>query len=261
MRYARALAAAQTVPVRGDVNANIAQHLELAHAAAERGAEVVVFPELSLTGYELDLGPALAFSEGDRRLAPLSEAARALRSILIVGAPLRLDGSLHIAAFILYPDGTQAVHTKRHLGEFSPEDCEVGSLPPAERVFFAPGTQAPLVKLASHQAAVAVCAESLQPWVPKEAAQRGAKTYLTSHFSLPQDREQRLVGLAKMAVHYDMAVAFANYGGPTAGLKASGGSTIFSQNGVRLGQLEAQGKGVAIAIEDAGGFRAHAVML
>jgi predicted amidohydrolase len=247
--------------VRGDVNANIAQHLELARAAAERKAEVVVFPELSLTGYELDLGPALAFCQGDQRLAPLSEAARVLGTILIVGAPVRLAAALHIGAFILYPNGTQAVHSKRHLGAFSPEDAEDGSLPPAESTFFTPGTEAPLVTLASHQAAVAVCAESLQPWVAKEAAQRGARTYLTSHFSLPRDREQRLVGLAKVAVHYAMALAFANYGGPTAGLRASGGSTILSQNGVRLGQLEAQGKGVAIAIEDASGWRAHAVML
>lgn len=261
MRYARALAAAQTVPVPCDVNANIAQHLELARVAAERGAEVVVFPELSLTGYELAHGSSLAFSENDDRLTPLREAARVLGAILIVGAPVHLHAALHIAAFILHPDGTQAIHTKRHLGEFSPEDADEGRLPPPEHAFFTPGTLAPQIALSSHTAAVAVCAESFQPRVFAEAAERGAKSYLSSHFGIARGSEQRLIGLARIAVRYDMAVVFANYGGPTAGLNASGGSAILSQNGVQLGELEAQGKGVSIAIEDASGWHAHAIML
>lgn len=67
------LAAAQTVPVPGDVAANVDQHRELARAAAVEGAEVVVFVELSLTGYELDLARELAFSEDDARLRPWSK--------------------------------------------------------------------------------------------------------------------------------------------------------------------------------------------
>ena len=46
----RSLAAAQTVPVRGDVAANLDEHIRLARAAAEREVRVLVFPELSLTG-------------------------------------------------------------------------------------------------------------------------------------------------------------------------------------------------------------------
>ena len=53
MMRPRALAAAQTVPVRGDVEANLAQHVRLVRVAAEEKAQVLVFPELSLTGYEL----------------------------------------------------------------------------------------------------------------------------------------------------------------------------------------------------------------
>src|SRR5689334_11519889 len=101
----RALAAAQTRPIRGEVDANVREHIALTKLAAEAGALVVAFPELSLTGYELDLGAALAFSEGDARLDPLRDAARSSGVTLIVGAPVRHNGRLFIGALILGAEG------------------------------------------------------------------------------------------------------------------------------------------------------------
>ncbi|MGH2830821.1 MAG: nitrilase-related carbon-nitrogen hydrolase, partial [Actinomycetota bacterium] len=49
----RSIAVAQTSPVRGDVQANLEEHGRLVRVAAAEGAQLVVFPELSLTGYEL----------------------------------------------------------------------------------------------------------------------------------------------------------------------------------------------------------------
>ena len=46
------LAAAQTISIPGDVAANIQRHLAMMRAAAEQGVQLLVFPELSLTGYE-----------------------------------------------------------------------------------------------------------------------------------------------------------------------------------------------------------------
>jgi predicted amidohydrolase len=59
---ARSIAVAQTVPAPGDVEANVREHLRLVGAAAEEGAQVLVFPEMSLTGYELELARGLAFT-------------------------------------------------------------------------------------------------------------------------------------------------------------------------------------------------------
>src|SRR5579862_9914925 len=113
MPVARAVAAAQTVPVRGDVDANVAQHVRLARLAAEERAEVLVFPELSLTGYELDLAAGLAFSPSDPRLAPLAEAASAHAITLVAGGPVRIGSRLHIAAFVIGPDGAVGLYTKQ----------------------------------------------------------------------------------------------------------------------------------------------------
>src|SRR5262245_8674427 len=119
----RSIAVAQTCPVKGDVPANVEEHLRLARVAASEGAQVVLFPELSLTGYELGLADALAFTEDDPRLAPLLDAAATHATTLIVGAPVRIGSWLHIGAFLLFPDGKNAIYTKHHLGAFPYSAC------------------------------------------------------------------------------------------------------------------------------------------
>src|SRR5262245_43477256 len=104
MTPSRSVAIAQTCPVKGDVPANLEEHVRLARVAATEGAQVLVFPELSLTGYELGLAVMLAFAEDDPRLSPLRDAASSHSITLIVGAPVRIGPRLHIGAFILLPD-------------------------------------------------------------------------------------------------------------------------------------------------------------
>jgi len=127
MTRARSIAVAQTIPMRGDVNANLEQHVRLVHVAAEEQAEVLVFPELSLTGYELDLANDLAFSESDPRLASLVEMASSFSMTLIVGAPVRIRSRLHIGAFIISPDRTVGLYTKHHLGARGPYPVRLGT--------------------------------------------------------------------------------------------------------------------------------------
>lgn len=76
-------ALAQMSPRLGDVRANLDSHLRLAAAARKKGAELVIFPELSLTGYTLmDLVPQVAIDP--RTSAPLDRLRAASRGIDIV---------------------------------------------------------------------------------------------------------------------------------------------------------------------------------
>ncbi len=80
------LALAQMDTVLGDVRANLEKHLDLIHQARSQGADLVVFPELSLTGYVLqDLAPTVAHRPlpEDPIFGPLLEASR--RVDLVVG--------------------------------------------------------------------------------------------------------------------------------------------------------------------------------
>jgi predicted amidohydrolase len=261
MTSARAIGAAQTIPIRGDVDANLERHIRLVRAAAAQHVRVLVFPELSLTGYELDLADDLAFSERDPRLAPLIALASSCGMTLIVGAPVRIGASLHIGAFIVFPGGSADLYTKHWLGAFPPDVSPDGIVPPAEATVFHPGTLNPLLWFDGHTAAVAVCADIGRPSHPKEAAERGARNYLASMFVIPQDLEQDTARLRTYAVQYSMTVVFANYGGPSGGLASAGQSAIWSEKGELLTRLEASGSGIAVAIESDTGWCARAIML
>jgi predicted amidohydrolase len=260
MTRARSIGAAQTVPTRGNVEANVEQHVRLVHAAAEEQAQVLVFPELSLTGYELDLAHDLAFSQRDPRLAPLIEAASSCSTTLIVGAPVGIGSRLHIGAFIVAPDRPVGLYTKHNLGAFSNSARVDGIVPPAEATVFSPGNRNPLVRFSGHTAAVAVCADTGRPSHPQEAADRGARTYFASMFVIPSEFERETANLRAYAVRHSMTVVLANYGGPSGGLASAGRSGIWSEKGELLAQLEASGAGVAVAVETDTGWRARTIV-
>ena len=261
MHLARALACAQSTPEPGDVGANTTQHLALASLAHSRGARTVLFPELSLTGYELDEAPALAFTVDDARLAPLCAFAASTDMTLIVGAPARRSSGLHIAAFIVGPRGDVDVYAKHHLGAFPPAVAAGGPVPPPEASVFAPGLENPAVKCGRGTAGLAICSDIGRPAHAQRAADRGADTYLASAFLIPDDYAGDASRLRGYAVRHRMAVALANYGGPTGGLPSAGRSTIWSPSGAPLVELSESGAGVAVAVEGEDGWTACALSL
>ncbi len=73
------IALAQINTKLGDVSANLEKHLELIRNAQAQGAELIIFPELSLTGYSLqDLVPTVSHkpTTGDPIFQPLLEASQ-----------------------------------------------------------------------------------------------------------------------------------------------------------------------------------------
>jgi predicted amidohydrolase len=259
----RSIAVAQTCPVAGDVEANIVEHLRLIRMAASEGARVIVFPELSLTGYELSAAEGLAFTETDTRLGPLIDAAAATSVHLVVGAPVRAGTALHIGAFILGPGRSVALYTKQRLGAFGASAACDGILPPPEATVFEAAVRDPLIEFgdADGVGAVAVCADIGGPSHARRAAERGANTYLASMFAIPSELASDAAKLERYAVQHSMAVAMANFGSPTGGMAAGGCSSIWSPTGLLVTRLPASGAGVAVAIERPGGWRARQVAL
>ncbi|EHR50809.1 putative amidohydrolase [Saccharomonospora marina XMU15] len=127
MRQPLSLAVAQPWCVGLDVASNVRAHAQAVRAA---GARVVVFPELSLTGYELD-APAVATD--DPRLAQLEVACAETGSIALVGAPVADQrGRAYIAMLAVDGTRTTVAYRKMWLGtaeleRFSPGE-EPGSL-------------------------------------------------------------------------------------------------------------------------------------
>src|SRR6476620_5873737 len=124
------VALAQFAPRLGEVDANLARHHELIDEARERGAGLVVFPELGLTGYLLqDLAAEVAIRLDDPRLAGLAAANHGL-SIVVSFVEESADHRLFIAAALLEDGRIRHVHRKLFLPTYGLFD---------ERRFFAAG--------------------------------------------------------------------------------------------------------------------------
>ncbi len=124
------VALAQIAPRIGMLDANLARHHELIEEARVKGAGLVVFPELGLTGYLLqDLASEVAMRLDDPRLAGLAAASRDV-SIVVSFVEESADHRLFIAAALLEDGRIRHVHRKLFLPTYGLFD---------ERRFFAAG--------------------------------------------------------------------------------------------------------------------------
>ena len=108
-------ALAQVAPRLGDVAANLERHLEIIAQAAGAGANIVVFPELSLTGYFLkDLVPDVALRIDSDEISRLAEACRDIDAV--IGCVLETDDTrFHNASVYLSGGRVTRVHAKVYL--------------------------------------------------------------------------------------------------------------------------------------------------
>lgn len=97
------IAIAQIEPVKGDIGQNLDNHLRFIGAALEKKVDLIMFPELSLTGYELDLARELTTTSYDGRLTPLQEISDKNNIIIAAGLPTINGHKLFISMIIIQP--------------------------------------------------------------------------------------------------------------------------------------------------------------
>jgi predicted amidohydrolase len=111
------IALAQFYPRLGDVAANLAAHLTIIAGAAATGAGLVVFPELSLTGYFLkDQVPEVALGLDSPEIAALRDASRDSAIDIVAGLILESERhAFHNASLYISGGGVVHVHRKVYL--------------------------------------------------------------------------------------------------------------------------------------------------
>jgi predicted amidohydrolase len=124
------IALAQIAPRLGLLDENLERHVELVRDARAAEVDLVVFPELGLTGYLLqDLAADVALRLDDPRLATLAAETRGL-SAIVSFVEESADHRLFIAAALIEDGELRHVHRKLFLPTYGLFD---------ERRFFAPG--------------------------------------------------------------------------------------------------------------------------
>ncbi len=217
-------------PVLGDLRANLADHAERVAAAVDDGIELVVFPELSLTGYALgDLADAVALDPAHdlwQETAALGKDADVVLGYVERGR----TGWLHNAAGYLHAGSWLHSHRKTYLPTYGPFD---------EGRFFVPGDRYETFDAPCGRVALVVCEEAWHPAVVHAAVLGGATVlFVVSNAPGrgPQGggwRSQRGWHgiLAAYARLYAVWVVLANRVGWEEGFLFAGGSAVFGPDG------------------------------
>ncbi|MCU4175919.1 carbon-nitrogen hydrolase family protein [Carboxylicivirga sp. N1Y90] len=227
-------AAAQSNPVQGAIHDNVEEHFRLIHLAAQHSVELLIFPELSVTGYVREQGHKLALTEFDAAINILVDKAEDYNMHIVAGAPIYKNKQLHIGAYMLGPNDYLDMYTKQFLHD-------------GEEKFYVPSQQeAPILSLNDEHFAPAICADIEHEEHPQKASQDGATIYLPSIFYTPASIEGAHGKLSGYAQRNSMDVLMSNYVGSCYGAEAGGRSAFWNNKGDLLGELNATDSGVLV---------------
>lgn len=227
------ICAAQLEPVAGDIDVNVAEHLALIDLAVAQRADLIFFPELSLTGYEPRLAKIRATNADDRRIDVFQKVADAQRIIIGVGLPTRSPAGIRISMIVFQP-GTQRL-------AYSKQQLHADELP-----FFVHGNEQLILAAGDHILAPAICYESLQSDHADTAARAGADIYLASVAKPARNVVKAYPHYAAIAKQHSMTVLMANSVGPCDNFVSVGQSAIWNDRGELIAGMDDRSEGIVL---------------
>src|SRR3954463_1331545 len=218
------LALAQINPIVGDLAGNRELIFERLDAAQAHGADLVLFPELAVTGYppeDLLLRPG--FVRAAERC--VEELAREARGTTVLGGAPHFDRDLYNARYVLSGGEGQAGYHKRFLPNYGVFD---------EDRYFAPGRDLILLEHGKTLVGLTVCEDMWQPGPPAtDLALAGAELLVNisaSPFYVGRDREREEMFVTR-ARDNSCFVAFCNAVGGQDELIFDGHSVVIDDEG------------------------------
>jgi NAD+ synthase (glutamine-hydrolysing) len=210
----------------GDIPGNTRKVIEATQRAErELGADIVVFPELCLTGYPPE--DLLLRASMDLRMAEALEALKSetLGPAIVVGAPVRHEGLLYNAALVV----DQGTVTARYFKRFPP-NYQVFD----EKRYFAEGRDVLVQEIRGVPVGLTVCEDIWVDGPVEDAAAKGAKLILNINAS-PYDigkQARRKALLERKSGDNRVTIVYVNLIGGQDELVFDGGSMAFDHSGV-----------------------------
>ena len=227
------LCAAQTEPIKGNIVKNIADHMQFIETAVSHHANFIIFPELSLTGYEPTLAQDLATTQDDSRLDVFQNMSNQQDVTIGVGIPTKGEAGLHISIVLFQPNHPRRTYNKKYLHA-------------DEEPFFVSGPNFPTMLVDEIKIAPAICYEISVKQHAKEAYAHGANVYFASVAKSASGVEQASSRLKQIAKKYDMHILMSNCVGPSEDFVSAGNTAVWNHKGKLLAQLDDEMEGMLI---------------
>jgi predicted amidohydrolase len=224
---------AQIKSVKGDISHNLKHHLALLDCLAAGDADLVMFPELSLTNYDPDIAESVALAPDDAQLAPLQAFADRTAIAVGVGLPASTGHKPRISQVIFHPKAPRTVVRKSHLHEdelpyFSAEQTPTTILQMGKRV------------------GIAICYEISVDAHFASAAEQGMEVLLASVAKTAGGMDQARQRLTAKAGQYGIPSLVANSVGTCEGKVAGGNSMAIRADGTVSCALNSQEEAILL---------------
>ncbi|MBK6266584.1 carbon-nitrogen hydrolase family protein [Marivirga sp. S37H4] len=218
---------AQIKSIAGNVQANLEHHLNYVRKAIAQKADLIVFPELSLTGYEPTLAKSLAFQLSDTRLDIFQELSNSAKITIGIGAPTIAKNGICISMIIFQPGLARCVYSKKYLH-------------PDEEPFFVSGDNPPPLKIKEYKISLAICYEISIPNHSEEAVKCGSEIYLASVAKFASGVDKACETLSSIAKKYNITTLMVNAVGSADNGICAGQSSVWNASGELKVQLNDQ---------------------
>jgi omega-amidase len=234
------IAAAQIACAPGDLDANLQKLREFATRAKGAGAELVIFPEMTDTGYSMPVIQRHARRWNEGAVPKLQKVAKELSVGLIAGISDRDGGSIFNAQLFVSREGeVLAKYRKTHLVTAAPLD---------ERVCLSPGNEFVTCKIDKFNVGLSICYDLRFPEMCRTlVVTRGANVIVNSSaWPFVRMEHLRVLALAR-AIENECYVIAANRVGTDDGVTFCGSSVIVDPYGAILAAASADREEVIFA--------------
>ena len=227
------VAIAQIEAIKGNVEKNIENHLKWIKQAILNNADMLVFPELSVTGYEPDLAENLATNQDDTRLDDIQNLSDRNGIAIGVGLPTKDESDVFVSMIIFQPHKERITYSKQYL------------YPPEESIFKA-GKNPLVLNFETEVVSPAICYEISNKAHCEFAKRNKATLYIASVLSSINGIDADMKKLSDIAKHNNLVTFMANYVGESGGYKCAGKSSVWDTTGKLIGQLDCETEGILI---------------
>jgi len=227
----------QAKAIKGDIAANINNHKKLIEQAVSGGAGMIIFPELSITGYEPTLAKALATDQDDSRFDDFQQMSDEQQVTIGVGMPIKNNEAPIIGMVIFQPGKLRQTYFKKYIHA-------------DEEPFFLGGQDSINIVGDDNNIGLAICYELSVPQHSADACKNGAQIYIASVAKTPTGVEKAITTLTVIAKNYGMTVLLSNCVGPTEDYLGGGRSSVWNNKGELLAQLNDSDEGILIVDTD-----------
>lgn len=224
---------AQTKSEKGNIQENIKNHLNIIKRALKLKSDLIIFPELSITGYEPNLAKELATNGDTNIFAPFQVVSDKFKISIGIGMPTKGTDKPNISMFIFQPNRKHIIYSKQLLHK-------------DELPYFKGGTNQIYLDIKEKKIAIGICYETLQLDHFVNVHKNKTDIYIASVAKPKNGINKAYSHFPKISKTFNTPILMSNSIGFCDNFLSVGQSAVWNKKGDLINKLDNKNEGLII---------------